>query len=243
VAFASTAPIGFSCVLFIGVNDDGTVEQTSKQPNKVKTNFAAYLSIPIDIELWDKAGWRGTFFMSGGGRPPLLGLMFLDHAAAQKIFEGWHKRYGERDEYEELRISIIEGEISGEEPGYTVHVGADYENTIKRYRDAGLKFDLGCDVLITATRMNRMNPSPESKNLERFKTAYREYKTYFLAPGVMKPDGSHLRLYPELGIYKSLIHFRHVNEISENDPDSIVLRTGRVDRPRSGPGGANAWLL
>jgi len=48
----------------------------------------------------------------------------------------------------------------------------------------------------------------------------------------LNSDGADLRMCPELGIYKSSIQFRHVQESAgENDLDSIVLRTGAVERP------------
>src|SRR5439155_9664474 len=94
-----------------------------------------------------------------------------------------------RDAFEELRISIIEGDIKGELPGYTVHIGIDLENTIKRYKDAGLAIDPENSMFMMVSRLNRMNPGPGSKNLEMFKDLYRHYKTYSLAPAVMKLDG------------------------------------------------------
>ena len=203
------------------------------EEKKAKTDFSMYLSIPIDVELWNRAGWRATFFRWGGGKPPMLGLAFQDQQAAQKIFEGWHERYGDSDTYEELRVSIVEGDIRGEDAGYSVHIGPDPKNTIKRYRDAGLKFDLGNDALIMVSRINRMNPAPESKNLHTFKSEYRKYETYSLVPGLVDKDGSNLRLSHKAGIHKSSIYFRHVNEIiSKNDLDWAVLGTGKMERPR-----------
>ena len=46
--------------------------------------------------------------MSG---PPILGLGFANEDAARQIFKDWNERYGPRDEFEELRVSIIEGKI------------------------------------------------------------------------------------------------------------------------------------
>lgn len=198
---------------------------------EVKTNPAMFLSMPIDVDLWNSAKWSATFFAHQPGRPPVLGLAFKDEASARKIFEGWHERYGDNDEYEELRVSIIEGPIKGEEPGYSVQVGSDLDAAVKRFRDAGYAFD--DDLFMFVSRINRMNPPPESKNLEMFKDLYRQYKTYFLAPGVVSDDGKDLKPLFELGIYKSKVHFRHVSDISENDIDSVVLGTGRVERAKN----------
>ena len=109
-------------------------------------------------------------------------------------------------------------------------MGPDPGNTVKRYRDAGLEFHAPKDWLIVVSRIFRMNPPPGSKNLDLFKAAYRKFKTYFLAPGAVKADGSQLRPIPELGIYKSSVLFRHVEEIGENDMDAVVLGTGQGER-------------
>jgi hypothetical protein len=106
--------------------------------------------------------------------PPILGLGFANEDAARRIFRDWHERYGPRDEFEELRVSIIEGRIPGLAPGYSVHVGADAKNLFRRYRQLGLMTD--GDLLTISSRVNRMN-APNSPKLRAFKEAYREFKT------------------------------------------------------------------
>jgi hypothetical protein len=197
----------------------------------VKTNPAMFLSMPIDVDLWNAAKWSATFFMGHPNRPPVLGLAFLDESSARKIFEGWHERYGDNDRYEELRVSIIEGPIEGEKNGYTVQIGPDPEAAIRRFKDAGYAFD--GDLLMCVSRINRMNPPPDSKNLSMFKAMYSEHKTYILAPGVVSEDGRSFKPILELGIFKGKVHFRHVSEISENDIDSVVLGTGSVKRAKT----------
>jgi hypothetical protein len=199
---------------------------------EVKTDLSMYVTGPINVDLWNEAQWQGTFVFIYEGTPPVLGLGFRNEKPARRIFDEWHKRYGDADKFEELRISIIEGEIKGERPGYTVHVGADFENSIKRYRAAGLTVDVEKSIFAMISRMNRMNPTPGSRNLELFKEAYRQYKTYLLAPGVLAVDDSSVKPILELGILKNTIHFRQVSDIDPNqDPDAPVLGIGRVDLP------------
>ena len=188
----------------------------------VKTNPAMYLSSPIDVDLWNAAKWRATFFSYQPGRPPILGLAFQNEVSARKIFQGWHERYGTNDCYEELRISIVEGEIKGMDRGYTVHVGPDPDAVIRRFKDAGYAFDE--DILMCVSRLNRMYPPTESQNLAQFKALYSEHKTYFLAPGVVSEDGKQLKPIFELGIFKGKIHFRDASEIAPHDIDSVVLK-------------------
>jgi hypothetical protein len=148
---------------------------------EVKTNVAMLLSFPVDFELWDRANWRATVFMvaENGDGPPVLGLGFVNEDPARQIFRDWRERYGPRDKFEELRVSVIEGEIPRRAPGYSVHVGADPENVFRRYKELGLMAD--GDLLAVNSRINRMN-APNSPKLAGFKEAYGRFKSYFLAP-------------------------------------------------------------
>ena len=199
---------------------------------EVKTDLSMYVTGPINVDLWNEARWQGTIFFVYENTPPVLGLAFRNEKPARQIFEEWHKRYGQGDEFEELRISIIEGEIKGERPGYTVHVSVDFENTVKRYRAAGLAIDGEKSIFAMISRMNRMNPAPGSKYLEYFKEAYRHHKTYILVPGVLSSDDSSVKPILELGIFKNTIHFRQASDIDpKQDPDAPVLGMGTAKRP------------
>jgi hypothetical protein len=199
---------------------------------EVKTNISMFVTGPIDVDLWNKAKWHSTFLARWPNEgPPALGFGFLNEQAARKIFEQWHERYGDRDTFEELRVSIIEGEIKGERPGYTVHIGADLDNTIKRYRDQGLTVGDN-DILMTIGRVNRMNPTPGSTTLQMFKEDFRRFKTYFLIPGIHNSDSSLVPI-SELGIFKNTIHFRNVAEIrSRHDPDFSVVQPEPAKRSK-----------
>lgn len=190
-------------------------------PLPTKTNVAAFLSSPIDIPLWDAARWRATFFLMYKERPPVIGLAFENEAPAREIFSQWHQRYGANDDFEELRISIVEGDIKGQDPGYTVHVSPELENLHRRYKAYG--FNPDADIIYTITRMNRMNPTSDSPYLRLFKDAYRHFKTYLLAPGVVAPDGSQLRPLLDLGIRKGRVHFRQAADIGPHDIDYAVI--------------------
>ena len=188
----------------------------------VKTDPTLFFISPIDIDLWNKAKWRATFFMIAEGVPPVLGLAFLNEEAAREIFKGWHDRFGDNDEHEEIRVSIIEGDIPGEDSGYTVHVGPEIDGFKARYKESGI--EIKDDLLMCVSRLNRMSPPPESRNLENFKAAYRAHKTYYLAPGVISEDNSQMKPLTDLAIFKSKVQFRHVSEIGEHDVDTIIFK-------------------
>lgn len=195
----------------------------------VRTDPTWFITSPIDVELWDRARWTGVFFMHYEGRPPYLGLAFKDEAAAREIFHQWHERYGARDADEELRISIVEGDVKGEDPGYTVHISTDLDVTTKKLKQAGYGKN---DILFTVSRLNRMNPAAGSTNLDLFKRRYGKFKTYFLIPAVLLGTGMPKPI-PELGIFKSKIFFRDVDDIGANDVDQVVIQSGEVKRPRN----------
>lgn len=190
-------------------------------PKPVKTDVAMMLSIPIDVDTWNEAKWRATFFMTSDGMPPVLGLGFRNEAPARKIFSDWHLRYGDKDRWEELRVSIIEGEIPGEGDGYSVHIGPDADHIVERYKKLGFMAD--GDLLTCVSRINRMEVA-SPVNLERFKVGYRKFKKFLLAPGVISADGSQMRPMLDLGIEKTTVYLRHVKDIGANDPDVVILR-------------------
>jgi len=182
-----------------------------------------FLSLPVDPDLWDRANWRATVFMrpEENDSPSILGLGFANEDAARQIFQDWRKRYGRQDQLEELRVSIIEGEMPGRSPGYSVHVGADPQNVFRRYQKLGLMMD--GDLLGISSRVNRMN-APNSPNLAAFKKAYGQFKAYFLAPALVDEGGTKiLKHMLDLSILKRTIYFRKASEIGDNDPDSVVL--------------------
>lgn len=197
---------------------------------EVKTDFSLYVSAPIDPPLWDEARWRAVFVLvpKDGSRPPALGLAFQNEVPARQIFEQWSRRYGAIDRFDELRISIIEGDIPGERPGYSVHIGPDVKNTIARYKSAGLKVDENT-FLMSVGRIHRMNPEPGSRNLEMFKEAYNRFNQFFLILGTINPDGSGLKPIMDFGLTKSSIQFRRVEDIGPDDEDSVVLQSARIE--------------
>lgn len=212
-------------------------QRRSMPKKEVQTDLVAYIASPIDIPLWDKAKWRATLFALPPGSPPLLGIAFLNQLPAEKIFEQWQHRYGKRDEFEELRIAIIEGDVAGEDPGYSVHVGVDLDNVLKRYRQAGLPTEGGSYFALTS-RINRMTPAPRSPYLSLFKDSYKQQGEYLLVPTTCKPDGSDIKIAHHLAIRKSVVHFRNMADISANDIDAVVLRTGERKRPLTDHGRA-----
>lgn len=174
----------------------------------------------INIDLWNKAKWKAVFFMTNGNDIPYIGLAFENENEAKKIFNGWINRMGNEDKYDELRISIIEGDIPGEEYGYSVHINSGIGNIIKKAQDNNV--EIPKELALTIGRFHRMNPDPTSINLERFKTDYFKFKEYNLIPGVIK--NNKLKTIDGISIKKKEIFFRDSKEITATDLDSVVFK-------------------
>src|SRR5579872_1835488 len=93
-----------------------------------------FVQLFIDPEKWDAARWKATAFFHdpSGARPPCLGIVFENIDAGKQIFSDWLKRVTKVDRFDEIRISVVEGEILGQGPGYSVHISSDPDHTAKR---------------------------------------------------------------------------------------------------------------
>lgn len=176
----------------------------------------------ILVSKWDQAGWNGIVFgfESSGEAPPFMGILFSNVAAGQAIFDDWIHRFGATDEFDEIRIAIIEGDIPSKNIGYSVTIGSDVEGITQRAKKDNQNFDP--KFIGTITRCHRMNPAPNSPHLPGFKNAYNKLGEYLLLPVF----GSTSQPKPEwdLAIRKRKILFRDVSDVSIKDIDSVIFQ-------------------
>ncbi len=172
----------------------------------------------IEIDTWNTAGWKGTVFVHdpSGKRAPMIGIQFENIESGKNIFAEWMRRVGKIDLFEELRISIVEGEILGEGPGYSVHISSDPDHTIKRAASEGTA--VSADLMAVVSRIHRMVPEPGSPHLPRFKREFQQHGKYFFIP--VSPHGE---LLIDFAIGKTEIHFLQASEIVASDIDSAVF--------------------
>ena len=175
----------------------------------------------IDVAKWNPAGWNAVVFGvdPSGEDPPFMGILFSDAASGRAIFDDWVHRFGATDEFDEIRVAIVEGDIPGKNPGYSVTIGSDVEGITQRAKRDNQDFDP--KYIGTVTRYHRMNPAPNSPFLPGFKKAYDQHGTYLLLPVF----GSQTQPQPDfdLAIRKQKILFRDVSDINENDIDSAIF--------------------
>jgi len=193
-------------------------------PKKRKTNPGLFLTGFIDISLWNSAQWKGVMYVCDPVHPPLLALLFKNEEPAKQIFVQWHSRLGRNDAYEEMRLSIVEGDLPSEDPGYTIYISANIDNILKRADDLGL--NIPNERVMVLGRMHRMNPKSGSKSLEIFKQAFNQFRCYQLCPAIFAPQ--RVKLLPRYGLLKKELVLRHVSEIkSKNDIDAAVFKRFR----------------
>ena len=195
----------------------GTLEPLPTKERK--TNPGLFLTGFIDIHLWDAAVWKGVLYFCVKDQPPLMAFFFEHEKPAVRIFLNWHTRIGDADSYEEMRLSIVEGDVPGYAPGYTVHISANIDNILRRTDDLGL--NVPNEQVAVLSRMLRMNPEPGSQNLETFKHAFHRFGCFKLCPAVAGPHG--VKLLP-FSVLKREVLFRHVSDIkAEDDMDGAIL--------------------
>lgn len=177
-----------------------------------------YFQNLIDIELWDSARWKGTAFLHdpSGTEPPGLGLLFEDIEAGKRIFSGWRHLVGRIDQYEEIRVSVIRGEILGLASGYSVHISSDPLHSVQRAAAKGSSLDFQTAVVVS--RVQRMTPKPESPHLGQFERDFAKHKRYLLVPVSLKGAPE-----VQLSIEKHEIHLRQASEIKADDVDAAIF--------------------
>jgi hypothetical protein len=189
-------------------------------PKPRKTNPGLFITGFIDLSLWNAATWKGVLYVCNANQPPVMALLFLHEEPARKIFVQWHNRFGPADAYEEMRLIIVESDLPDEALGYTVSIGANVDNILRRADDLGL--DIPNERVAVLSRMLRMNPEPGSTNLQVFKDALRRFGCFKLCPAI--PESQGVRLLP-YSVLKKEVAFRHASEItSRNDIDSVMLK-------------------
>ncbi len=165
---------------------------------------------PIDIPVWDRANWRATVFVPRLDGPPILGIAFQDGEAGRAIFRAWKARWGDVDEADALRVSIITGLSKRKPAEYAIVVGPNLRNVTE---------DEEKRVSYVA-KTNRMSPETTT-NVDNFVAAYEKAGVFLLAPAHMNPNPQLLP--PEFAIAMRQLDIRQAWQIGENDFDIVAL--------------------
>jgi hypothetical protein len=183
----------------------------------------------VASDRWPLAAWSATTFRChpSGQAPPVLGLVFDNRPAAEDLFLRWIEEHGNADPLDELRVSVIEGDIPGQAPGYSIHLCPDPDGLRARATAEGVALDETTPFAFVG-RANRMHPLPGvPPMLPCFKEQYQQHGEYLLAPVTRRDDGQ-LWVDVELGIVKRKISFRTVADLADDDIDAAIIRPAPI---------------
>jgi hypothetical protein len=198
-------------------------------------------SIERDMNRWlgalreQVARWSGTAYQFDrhADSPPVMGLRFERPDKGQELFRSWTEKHGNCDELEEIRITVIEGEIPGEESGYWVRIGPDPENSLLRATAEGIVID-GLPLGMLA-QMRPMNPiAGTTPMLPRFKELFRKHGEFLFAPVGPRDDGRQW-VDLECGIVKKAMHFHNLADFDRNVLKA-AKRLAELASPNAGDG-------
>lgn len=166
--------------------------------------------------LWREALWAATTFRwhPTSEAPPVMGLLFADWRKGINLFRTWTDELGNADEYDDIRVAIVEGDIPGQPPGYSVRISAaqgDWEQAGNPQGAVG--------------QVQRMHPLPSLPNmLADFKREYLRHGEFLIAP-VVQRDDDQLWFNANAGIIKRELVLRNASDVADDDPDAIVFRS------------------
>jgi hypothetical protein len=177
----------------------------------------------VDPHLWDDANWLGVAYLltPSGEDIPVMGLVFEREMPALDIFAGWVAKLGREDQFEQIRISVVEGSIPGKEAGYSVVVSSDIEGVLAYSDTRDLEFEP--EKFAVLWRCKRMPAGKSAYDLQTFKDHYRRHHRFELIPVIYNSRGT--VPYYENGIEKHRIYLRQSSDVSGTDVDACIYQS------------------
>ncbi len=147
-----------------------------------------------------------------------MGLVFGDWSQGVRLFRSWVEAVGHADEHDDLRVAIIEGDVPGKAPGYSVRISPSFADYLHEDQQSDGSEKIG--------RVRRMHPALGNAPymLGRFKDEYEKHGEFMLAPVVTRDDDQ-LWFNPNQGIIKRELVLRRLDEIDEHEPDALAAQS------------------
>jgi len=191
----------------------GEIRPQETRPAKLDARFL--VTGVIDVDVWNKADWKGVGYIFDFASPPCIGIYHKNTDAGIKIFADWVNRFGHDDRNDEIYISIIEDDDSN---AYTIHIGADIEAVDTRLKKSGMTD--GNVFYMQHDRWHRM-VLVDRHYLDAFKAEYSRFGYFFLVP--MKSVNGQPVLVQDLSIKKRKIRLRKISEVTDKSTDYDYL--------------------
>jgi hypothetical protein len=169
-----------------------------------------YIDSIINLNLWNKAGWKGNAYLCipKTQYPPVLAFIYTSNIG-KDIFTEWINDIGDKDIKDRIKIGIIKGIRKDKPFWYRVIVGSD------RVPKTGNK------ELILFQSVNRLHTmeAESHKNIDMFLTELERYPVFQLMPAVIKPGSDMPDIVNGVSIIKrrSSIVVCEAYEIDKND--------------------------
>lgn len=200
-----------------------------------KKAYHMFVSSPINLELWNKAQWKGVAFLYIPNCGNVLALTFEgDEQAATQIFKEWQNNKN-LDDY--IDICFIEGDIDELPPnGYTCLIGPNLNQSIKR---ATINTKEENILIVTINRFQRMYPQDDFAMYNRFKRIVKinTGKPVPIIPITLvdKKRGfsyDNLKTHFDMMIYTKNIRYIKASEIKNTDYECCVIPKFNKDFPK-----------
>lgn len=193
-------------------------ERTS--PPEIKSHKDVRVQSIIDMHAWNQANWKGTGYISfGDNYPPIMMLLFIDQVAAEKIFERWKARVGDKDSNDEIQVSIIQ-----KIPGLDVN---HYRILIFGKPPANNGPAESKKSLFMVSRAKTMEPN-SNVNLSRFLKDYKRIGCYVIAPAIVSEVADPWPI-KNLQILKRNLVIKDAADIGEYDLERMALQPDELN--------------
>lgn len=214
-------------------NYDGKLPPVN--PKRQKTTM--FFSTPIDLDKWNKAGWRGMVYIMQDYRIPVLGMVFKNYSAARSIFLEWKDRWKDEFADENLAITYIlppfprdsyaykEYERKGK--GYFVHIGPNVDAATQRAIQSGIKPE---ELLVFMISRNRwIDECNGSQHRELFFEMAKYYGRYQVMPMSVidenkKITEENLQIGTDVAMNMRTITVKKGTDLQDNDICKAVLQ-------------------
>lgn len=202
-------PISF---VYEKAQDENHQKYTQEDMEKISHNKIKTHTI-INMELWDKAKWKGFGFTFDPQNGIGVFLAFENANYAKKIFDEWRNKIGNIDKEELINITIIKG-INKEHPyWYKVAVSINEKVILVSTTDKFFQIP---------SRFLQMTPkTPE--NLNNLIYGFKSFKKYSLFPASMD-ESCRVDPFFDKGILKTSLKIKDAWEIGENDLERAVIQ-------------------
>jgi hypothetical protein len=217
-------PINIKCDSVVEEDRESAIKEFKFKDGKFDENYDVEgighkdieIKSIINMELWDKAMWKGMLFAFVPGSLPIMAPVFTNIDAGKAIFAEWRKIVGKQDERDLISVGLIKNNDKNNPLFYkgifTSNIGVLPKTNKVRY-------------FTTVSRFRTMESTDNSYFLmfERIlKTIPYDWK-YWIAPGYIDSKSGKPEILTEYAILKNKVTIKEAWEIREDDWLSLAI--------------------